>query len=269
MQVIVITGSTRGIGFGLADSFLALGCAVVISGRTSAAVEKAVADLAARHEAERVFGCLCDVTQFAQVQALWDATAAHFGRVDVWINNAGISSPQASLWEQSPEQIKAVVETNLTGAMYGAKVALKGMIEQGFGGIYNLEGLGSDGRKQAGLLLYGCTKYGLAYLTDALAQEARGTPVVVGAFRPGMVATALITDQYEARPAEWPKVERLFNLLADRVETVTPWLARKALANRKTGARFKWLTTAKLLGRFLAAPFHKRNVFEQGNHSAR
>jgi NAD(P)-dependent dehydrogenase (short-subunit alcohol dehydrogenase family) len=81
MKAIVITGSTRGIGYGLADSFLSLGCRVIISGRTQASVEQAVAKLSPKHQAERIFGHPCDVTQFEQVQALWDAAKAHFGQV--------------------------------------------------------------------------------------------------------------------------------------------------------------------------------------------
>jgi NAD(P)-dependent dehydrogenase (short-subunit alcohol dehydrogenase family) len=262
MKTVVITGSTRGIGYGLADSFLALGCAVTISGRTPASVEKAVAELVAKHEADRVLGQTCDVTDLEQVQALWDAAKARFGKVDIWINNAGIGHSQMDFWELSPEQIKAVVDTNLVGAMYGAKVALRGMLDQGFGSFYNMEGLGSDDRMVRGLALYGCTKAGLRYLTQSWLQETRGTPVLVGALRPGMVMTDLVTGQYEERPEDWEHDKRIFNILADRVETVTPWLARKVLANNKTGVRITWLTRAKVIGRFLAAPFRRRNLFE-------
>ncbi len=129
MKAVAITGSTRGIGYGLADSFLAPGCAVAISGRTLVNIEKAVAELVAKHEADRVLGQPCDVTDFQQVQqALWDAAQAHFGKIDIWINNAGIGHFQTDFWELSPGQIEAVVETNLVGAMYGAKVALRGML---------------------------------------------------------------------------------------------------------------------------------------------
>ena len=146
---------------------------------------------------------------------------------------------------------------------YGAKVALQGMRQQGFGTLYNMEGLGSDGRKVEGLTLYGCTKSALRYLTDALAQEVKGSPVQVGSLSPGMVVTDLLTKQYEDRPEEWEHAQRIFNILADRVETVTPWLAEKVLNNKKNGARIKWLTRRKSMGRFLAATFRKRNLFEQ------
>jgi NAD(P)-dependent dehydrogenase (short-subunit alcohol dehydrogenase family) len=261
MKTVVITGSTRGIGYGLADSFLALGCAVTISGRAPASVERAVAELAAKHEPDRVLGQPCDVTDLEQVQALWDAAKAHFGKIDIWINNAGIGHYQMDSWELSPEQIKAVVDTNLVGAMYGAKVALRGMLDQGFGSFYNVEGLGSDDHMVKGLALYGCTKAGLRYLTQSWVQETRGTPVLVGALRPGMVMTDLVIKQYEEHPEDWERDKRIINILADRVETVTPWLAQKVLANDKTGVRITWLTRGKVIGRFLAALFRKRDLF--------
>jgi NAD(P)-dependent dehydrogenase (short-subunit alcohol dehydrogenase family) len=261
MKTVVITGSTRGIGYGLADSFLALGCAVTVSGRIPASVEKAIAELTAKHEADRVLGQPCDVTDLAQVQALWDAAKAHFGKIDIWINNAGIGHSQMDFWQLSPGQIKAVVDTNLVGAMYGAKVALRGMLDQGFGSFYNVEGLGSDDRMVKGLALYGCTKAGLRYLTQSWVEETRGTSVLVGALRPGMVMTDLVTKQYKERPEDWERDKRIINILADRVETVTPWLAQKVLANDKTGARITWLTRGKVIGRFLAAPFRKRDLF--------
>lgn len=263
MKVVVITGSTRGIGYGLADSFLDLGCAVTISGRTQLSVEKAVSKLSAKHEADRILGMPCDVTQFEQVQALWDAAATHFGQIDIWVNNAGINHPRRNFWEHSPECIQAVMNTNLVGVMYGSEVALRGMIDQGSGGVYNMEGMGSDGRQVDGMTLYGTTKYGLHYLTDALAEEAKETPVLVGALSPGMVITDMLTREEVRSEEDWEKIKRIFNILADRVEDVTPWLARQVLDNDRTGVRIRWLTRGKLMARFLTSPFHKRDLFPE------
>jgi NAD(P)-dependent dehydrogenase (short-subunit alcohol dehydrogenase family) len=261
MKIVVITGSTRGIGYGLAASFLGLDCAVVVSSRTQEAVDKAVAELSAKHGVERVLGQPCDVTDFAQVQALWDAAKAHYGQIDIWINNAGLSNPMVKFWEHPPQRLRAVVETNLLGAMHGCKVAVQGMLEQGFGAIYNLEGFGSDGRKMEGLALYGATKYALRYLDEALAKEVEGTPVRVGAFRPGMVITDLVTGQYDKDSAEWERAKRIFNIIADQPETVTPWLAQQALANDKNGTRIAWSSPWKIGWRFLTARFRKRDLF--------
>ncbi len=261
MKTIVITGSTRGIGFGLADSFLALGCRAVVSGRQRAAVDEAVAELAARHEAERVFGQPCDVTRFDQVQALWDAAQARFGAVDVWINNAGRSHLPMPFHRLAPELVESVLGTNVLGTMYGSRVAIAGMLDQGFGQIYNMEGMGSDGHTQEGLTLYGSTKYGLRYLNKALVKELKGTPVLFGMLSPGMVLTALVTDAFEEHLEAFERARFILNILTDRVETVTPWLARKILENEKHGVQIQWLSFPKLLGRFLTAPFKKRDVF--------
>jgi NAD(P)-dependent dehydrogenase (short-subunit alcohol dehydrogenase family) len=261
MKVVVITGSTRGIGYGLADAFLARGCGVAVCGRSAAAVEKAVAALSAKHDRERVFGQPCDVADFPQVQVLWDATATRFGRIDIWINNAGISHAQMDFWEHTPERIRAVVETNVVGAMYGARVALRAMVDQGFGSLYNMEGLGSGGARVSGLALYASTKASLRFLTDAWAEEVEDTPVLVGALQPGMVITDLVTGPYAERPEDLERAKRIFNILADRVETVAPWLVQRVLQNEKNGARIRWLNRGKVAGRFLLAPFRNRDLF--------
>jgi len=154
----------------------------------------------------------------------------------------------------------AVLDTNITGTLYGAKIAISGMLEQGFGAVYNMEGLGSDGRRVKGLTLYGTTKRAVRYLTEGLVAETNGTPVLVGRLSPGMVTTDLLMGRYDQRSEEWEKASRIFKILADRVETVTPWLVDKVLANTKHGASFQWLTAPKILGRVLSAPFVTRDV---------
>jgi NAD(P)-dependent dehydrogenase (short-subunit alcohol dehydrogenase family) len=125
-----------------------------------------------------------------------------------------------------------------------------------------MEGLGSgDGRRVEGLTLYGTSKSALSYLTDALIAEAKGTPVLVGALRPGMVATDMLTGPYEGRPEDWERARPIFSILADRVETVAPWLADRILANTKHGARFQWLSRGKAMGRFMTSIFRKRDLF--------
>ena len=262
MKNIVITGSTSGIGYGLADSFLALGCSVMLSGRSQENLDNALKSLAASHDPSRIFGQLCDVTVYSEVQALWDIASEKLGQVDIWINNAGVSHPQIQAGDYQSQQIEDVVGTNVTGALYGTVVALQGMLAQGSGGIYNMEGLGSDGRIINGMALYGLTKSALAYLTWAMAKEVKGTGIVIGGLRPGMVATKLITEQYKGKPEEWERARKIFNILSDRVETVTPWMAVKILENNKNGVIISWAGRRKVLWRFLTAPFIKRKIFE-------
>lgn len=251
MKVIVITGSTRGIGFGLARELLRRDCGIVISGRKAETVGWAAAELAAEFGPNCIFSQPCDVTDFASVQALWDAAAKRFDRIDIWINNAGISHRQIDLTAIPPEDYRTVVNTNILGTLHGASVAMRGMRAQGGGAIYNLEGLGSDGRHMRGLNLYGMTKYAVAYLTDALAQEAKGSGVIVGAIRPGMVLTELITSQYTGRDEDWRRMQRVFRIIASDVKDVAPWVAERVLANRRNGARIQYGGLPRMLGRMI------------------
>ena len=262
MKTIIITGSTRGIGLGLAENFLKKGQRVVISGRTSDAVNEVTQGLGERFPPDRILGVACDMRVYPQVQSLWDKSADHFGAVDIWINNAGVAQAQSAFWDLDPEKIRSLVDTNLTGAMFGAKVALGGFLEQGYGAFYNMEGLGSDGRKVEGLALYGVSKYGLSYLTRSLADEVKNTAVIVGAIRPGMVLTDLILKRYEKKqPEEWADARRIFNILADKVETVTPFIVDEVLNNTQNGKIISWLTPGKILWRFATASFSKRDLF--------
>jgi NAD(P)-dependent dehydrogenase (short-subunit alcohol dehydrogenase family) len=155
----------------------------------------------------------------------------------------------------------AVVNTNLLGVMLGAKVAYNGMRAQGGGAIYNVYGFGSTGSMRAGQTIYGSTKYAIAYFTRSMLKEIpSGSPVLLCSLSPGIVTTDLLESAFED-PAEFERARRIFNILADRVEAVTPWMAEQILANRRQGADIRWLTRARLLWRFATAPFVKRDLF--------
>ena len=261
-KVIVITGSSRGIGFGLTEAFLEHGCFVVVSGSSEESTNKAYKALQERFNPNQIFSFPCNVQDAKQIQSLWDNAVSHFGRVDIWINNAGLSGPVQPIWSQTPEIASTVINTNLTGLVVATITALKGMLKQGFGAIYNMEGMGSDGRIIPGMTIYGTTKHGEKYFNEALCKEIENTEILIGALRPGMVATDLILDQYRGKPDEWKKVKGIFNIISDRVENVAPWLAEKILSNQKNGVRFNYLPFWKVLLRMITKPFSRRDVFQ-------
>jgi len=263
MQTVVITGSTRGIGFGMAEAFLEEGWNVVVSGSSLASTQEAESKLKRSYPAERILAEPCDVKAYSQVQNLWDQTQANFSTIDIWINNAGASGPRSTVWELPPEDAKMVMETNILGTIYGTQVALRGMLEQGFGALYNMEGYGSDGRVRQGMAhIYGTSKAGIRFFNKALAKELAGSSVLVGALQPGMVITDFVMQHFEDRPEDLERVRSIFNIIADRVENVSPWLVQRMLANSKSGTVLSYSTTWRLLGRFITAPFSKRDVFD-------
>jgi NAD(P)-dependent dehydrogenase (short-subunit alcohol dehydrogenase family) len=261
MKTVVVTGSTRGIGLGLAANFLRRGCKVIVSSRRQEDVDQVVQQLGLDFGADQVAGLACDITSFENLQELWDFAVSRFGSVDVWINNAGINIDRAPLWEQSAEAISNIVNTNLAGLLLANKVAMTGMKAQGRGQIWNMEGFGSNGMAQPGMAAYGATKRAVNYLNKALRKDTAGTNIQICTLSPGMVVTDLLIGEYDTSSEEWQKVKRMFNILADTVDTVTPWLVDGVLKADKDGAKVEWLTNGKVMGRFLTAAFKKRDLF--------
>ena len=260
-KCIVITGSTRGIGNGLAREFLKRRCQVAVSGRSAARVDEVVAELGQYYGEAKVCGTSCDITDPEQLQELWDHAADAFGGVDVWINNAGISIARQPLWEQQDGDLDALVNTNLTGTLLASKTAIANMVRQGHGQVWNTEGFGSDGATQPGMAAYGATKRAVRYLQKALRKDTSDTPVQICTVSPGIVVTDLLTGDYDLTSEQWEKSKKIFNILGDHVHTVTPWLADHVLATDKSGGRVVWLTRRKAFARFMTASFRRRDLF--------
>jgi NAD(P)-dependent dehydrogenase (short-subunit alcohol dehydrogenase family) len=261
VKTVIITGSTRGIGFGLAAEFLKRECNVVVNGRSQNAVDQAIKDLAGRCPPDRVWGQPGDMTNYDDAQRLWDNARSHFGSIEIWINNAGVAHPDLKFWTLPKDVIDTTVDLNLIGTMYGCRVALNGMLAQGHGFVYNMYGFGSTGMMRHGMSIYGSTKRAINYFTEALAKELDGQPVKIGALSPGMVITDLVSEQYKDRPEEFEKAKNIFNLLGDRVENVTPHLVDQILTNDKNGAALKHMTTPRMMSRMITGKLRKRDLF--------
>lgn len=268
-RVAVVTGGSRGIGAGLVKAFAEAGWEVLFSGRGEESVAGALARLPAELR-PRVQGRVCEADDRTGLERLWEAAAAR-GRVEVVLCNAGRNVPRPDFAGHEEADIREVVDTNLLGPMLAATVFLPRLEAQGGGFFYAMEGLGSQGEIMPGATLYGASKYALAYLLRALAKESRGTKVSIGALSPGMVVTDLLLARQGglAGAAGLPEGQkRVFSILADRVETVAPWLVGRILADVAAGARpgryrrFAWLTKRKAALRFATAAFVKRRVFD-------
>lgn len=257
---VVITGSTRGIGLGMAREFLRRGHAVLVSSRGREAVDAAVARLAGEFPQAQVAGHPCDVADYAQVEALWDAAVAAHGRVDIWVNNAGRDGSKAPFFTLAPADYQATIATNLLGLMNCSRVCVTRMYQQQGGWIWNMEGFGSSGEVRPTLAVYGATKCALRYFTRAMVLELKKTPVKVGFLSPGMVLTDLLVPPPEQRGAGWQQTRKILNILADNVETVTPFLVEGMLAAQHSGASVRWLTNGKIRWRFFRSLFVKRDI---------
>lgn len=168
MKNVVITGSTRGLGFEMAKEFLKAGCNVTISGSKPQSFEKAKEELK-RFENQLIY-IACNVREIEDIKSLWSKSVEKWGKVDIWIKNAGQNRPLEFLWDTPDQYIDAVVDTNIKGIIYGSKVATENMIHQGYGQIWNMEGLGSNSMIIEQTILYGTSKCALTYFSKALAK---------------------------------------------------------------------------------------------------
>jgi len=235
----------------------------MISGRGQENVTATIDRLSIAYPTAEVKGRPCDVTRKSDVQALWDEALKLFGSVDIWINNAGRNNPKQHIHEMNFTEIENTLDTNLLGIIRGSLVALRGMQAQGSGWIYNMEGFGSDGMIGLDQIPYGLSKYGLRYFTKALVKTVKDSPIKVGYLSPGIVTTQMAVPKKNDRGKFFLKNIKILNILADHVETVTPWLVEKILIADRNGTAIRWLTWPKVAGRFLSSPFNKRRVIEE------
>jgi NAD(P)-dependent dehydrogenase (short-subunit alcohol dehydrogenase family) len=235
MKHVVITGASRGVGFGLAQAFLELGCRVTLAGRTESSTndarERLVRELPGARD--RIGAHACDVTESDQLEALWQHAVA-IAPVDVWINNAGVSPRFAPIWELSARELRSVIDTNVDGVLIGSWVAMRGMREQKNGVIYNALGFGSDGTILRGALAYGASKRSVDYVTKALAREAHGSGVRICAMDPCAVHTEMVASTWSALGSAKPWVGTVIDALALQPLECGRLLARRLLRNQRS-----------------------------------
>jgi len=190
---IVITGSSKGIGKALANRCLIEGDRVLISSRSQENVNTTVEEFQLKYPKENVFGTTCDVSNANDVDALVNLAKEKFGKINIWINNAGTNGfDRNNLVDMKVSSIKAVVETNILGTLLCCRAVLKVMLEQGSGHIFNMEGMGSNGMTMPMMLCYAMSKRAVPMIKKALVLETQGKNVGIHDISPGMVQTDLI-----------------------------------------------------------------------------
>jgi len=268
IKTVVITGSTRGIGFHLTVEFLKRGHQVIINGTSKDSVNKALTRLnELGFSAQGFAGHVAD-HDFPEL--LFRFTNKKYGKVDIWINNAGIAQSTKKAWNLEPGEVQHLLSVNLIGLINCTSVVYRLMAEQGHGKIFNMEGLGSDGRiidKQA---LYGTSKRAVGYFTRAFAKECMEGPVQVGILSPGMVVTDFILKPMEKNtPEDRKRTQNIFNLLGDKPETVAAVLVPQLLNSQQNYDRIEYLTKWRMIRKLLSAIFKKNDYFRAFNEEIR
>jgi 3-hydroxybutyrate dehydrogenase len=196
-KTAIVTGSTSGIGLGIASTLAAEGCDLMLNGfGDSGVIEKLRVGLAEKHGV-RVGYSAADMSKPAEISELVGDTARRFGAVDILVNNAGVQHV-ARIVDFPEERWDAVIAINLSAAFHAAKAALPHMIAKNWGRIVNIasaHGLVASGEKAA----YVAAKHGLVGLTKVTAIETANQGVTCNAICPGWVLTPLVQQQIEAR----------------------------------------------------------------------
>jgi short-subunit dehydrogenase len=266
MSTAVITGSTKGIGRGLAENFVKLGHNAVICSRNQADVDRVAAELTAIGPG-KCSGVACDTTDKAQLQALWDHAASTYGQVDYWINNAGTATARHEVHELPEDQVRTLINSNMIGTTFASQVVMNGYKKQGHGALYNVLGGSFDGKFFVPKMgVYSATKAGVHLLTQYLIKENDNPDIVVAMISPGTLITEnWFDEQKELSAAEWQEVRPTLSIICDHVEDVTPWLVDQVIANKKSGTRIQWMSGGKMMRRFFAAKVlgRKRDMFSR------
>ena len=185
-RAAIVTGSTKGIGRAIAEALVREGVSVCVSARSEEEVERAVRELGALDGGD-VTGAACDVRDHEEVRALFEHAVAEFGGVDILVNNAGIGS-WGTVEETSPEDFRAVLETNLFGVFYCCHEAVPQMRRRGGGYIINISSLAGTNAHPR-MSAYNASKFGLNGFSEALMQEVRHDKIKVSYVMPGSVNT--------------------------------------------------------------------------------
>lgn len=193
-KVAVVTGGTKGLGYGIVMAFAYHGAKVVITSRHQEdcdAVAKEVADMGGE-----AMGIKADVQNVEEIQNLVLKTVEKYGKLDIMVNNAGVAVTKR-LTDMTEADYERVIDSNLKSVYFGAQAAAKQMIAQGGGGkIINMCSIGGiKGNNQ--LSAYGASKAGAINLTKSMAWEWGRYGINVNAICPGYVKTDLNAEQLE------------------------------------------------------------------------
>ncbi|CAP41939.1 3-hydroxybutyrate dehydrogenase [Bordetella petrii] len=221
-KVAIVTGSTSGIGLGIATAFAQQGADIVLNGFGDAAeIEKLRAGLASQHGVKVLYDG-ADLSRGEAVRQLVANTVQSLGRVDILVNNAGIQ--HTALIEDFPvEKWDAILALNLSAVFHGTAAALPHMKKQGWGRIINIasaHGLVGSANKSA----YVAAKHGVVGLTKVTALETAGSGITANAICPGWVRTGLVEKQITA--------------LAEKDHVDQDAAARKLLSEKQPSLQF-------------------------------
>lgn len=261
-KVAVITGGSRGLGLSIAQTYARAGAKVVIASRSAQGVELAVDSL--REAGYSATGLACDVADMSQVEALAEHAIQTFGRIDIWVNNAGLSAPYGPTIHIPTKDFMNVVNTNIIGTYNGSIIAMRTFVKQKSGKLINLLGRGDTGAIPL-QNAYSSSKVWVRNFTKVLAQEYKDSGVEVMGFNPGLVKTEMLSNVhavsgYEDKMMPLRFIAMLWGNEADVPAEKALWLA-SPVTDGRNGLFITVLTKWMMISRLITLPF--KYLFDQ------
>jgi 3-oxoacyl-[acyl-carrier protein] reductase len=233
-RVAIITGGARGIGYAIAERILASGGTAVLWDLDKAALAEAAAALGIRGQVTTDLVELTDETSVASATA---AVMARHGRIDIAVNNAGITGGNARLWELEPKVWRQVIEVNLVAPYLVCRAIVPEMLKGGYGRIVNIASIaGKEGNPNASH--YSASKAGLIALTKSLGKELATSNILVNCITPAAAKTAIF-DQMKPEFIEYmlSKIPMGRFVNVEEIAAMACWLASED-CTFSTGAVF-------------------------------
>ena len=215
-KVAIVTGGSRGIGFGIARALLQDGATVVITGTKGGGLEEAARELRASANGGGIDAVRADVRHYGEVERLMNDVAERQGGVDILVNNAGVGlfGPVADM---TVEDWHTVIDTNLTGVFYCCRAAIPHLRKRGGGWIINISSLAGKNAFVDGAA-YCASKAALNQFSEALMQEVRYDGIRVSYIMPGSVSTDFGSRERGRAKREWAlQIEDVAQVVTDLV----------------------------------------------------
>jgi 3-oxoacyl-[acyl-carrier protein] reductase len=218
----VVTGGAQGIGRAVAERLLASGAHVSLWDRDASLVAATARELAA---GDRVHTFVVDVTSPAAVDAAASATAQALGRIDILVANAGISGPNATVWDYPVDEWRRVIDVDLHGVYHCCRSLVPAMIDRNYGRIVNVASIaGKEGNPKAAA--YSAAKAGVIALTKSLGKELAGYDIAVNCITPAAAQTKILEQCTQAHiDYMLSKIPRGRFVLVDEIAAMVAWLA--------------------------------------------
>lgn len=257
---IVITGSTNGIGKALAKNFLLQGDNVIITSSKSSNVYSTYNEFVKMKADGSCYPIVADISSYKDCNALVDKALHKMGHIDMWINNAGVSTYE-DLTLMDKCEMDTIVQTNLLGTIYCCNLVIPVFRKQSRKGVLiNIEGAGSNGFATPNYSVYGSTKCAITQFTKSISSENRMYKnIVFCTISPGMVVTDLLLKNASK------KMKAVFNIFCEKSDYIAKYLVSR-INTIKHNEQIRYLTLNRIFVLLLLSTVRYNRHFDKNGN---